>query len=512
MRFYFEFFTTFRPQHDKTSKNSLARLFQTGFRSDAKLLAPLGEKQSRTHTSLVMGYFTSAKEKALETFPVLLERWKEKLASGKRKSLDFIATFTSSSKAPIEKHRERCEDIEKIWDAFVDSFVGTLHAQGGAGCASRAGRGSSFASSSCSSDGDVDGTKMEGDERGRRRAARERLVTIGDLHGDLEQTKRAFRACSLTDSRDKWIGGKTIVVQVGDQLDRGPDEVAVMYFLERVAEEAERSGGELVRILGNHETLNIAGRFRYAQREGCADFTRWRDRQKIGMEMKKMCFGSEKQMERRYRKKKEKNWCAYETGEKRHEKLPSWIREDDVHSINRWKAVCPGGEFTKRFFSGKNVAERVGSTLFVHAGVLEHHALYGLENINKDIREWAINAENPRGVPPSHVQSDQSIVWARDYAHTDEERCDCAKLSRALRFLPGVERVVVGHTIQKGGGGATAACDGKVLRVDVGMSRGCGGNTSEGVEILNDGEKITRMVDGRGRQPMTGVENRFQPA
>ena len=446
------------------------------------------------------GYFTTLKEKTLnETFPFV----KAKLHSGKKKTLDYVSSLYYSKRAPIEKYGEECEDIEKIWDGFVDAFVGTLHAQGGAGCASRA---------PCFSDGDDGkggGTKEIETRNGR--TARERVVTIGDLHGDLEQTKRAFRACHLTNSNDKWIGGKTTVVQVGDQLDRGPDEVAVMYFLERVAEEAERSGGELVRILGNHETLNIAGRFRYAQREGCADFTRWRDRQKIGMELKKMCFGSEKQMERRYRKKKQTNWCAYETGEKRHEKLPSWIREDDVHSINRWKAVCPGGEFTKRFFAGKNVAERVGSTLFVHAGVLEHHALYGLENINKDIREWASNAENPRGVPPSHVQSDQSIVWARDYAHTEEERCDCAKLSRALHFLPGVERVVVGHTIQKGGGGATAACDGKVLRVDVGMSRGCGGNTSEGVEILNDGEKITRMVDGQGRQPMTGVESRFQP-
>ena len=445
------------------------------------------------------GYFTTLKEKTLnETFPFV----KAKLHSGKKKTLDYVSSLYYSKRAPIEKYGEECEDIEKIWDGFVDAFVGTLHAQGGAGCASRA---------PCFSDGDDGkggGTKEI--ETRNRRTARERVVTIGDLHGDLEQTKRAFRACHLTDLKDKWIGGKTTVVQVGDQLDRGPDEVAVMYFLERVAEEAERSGGELLRILGNHETLNIAGRFRYAQREGCADFTRWRDRQKIGMELKKMCFGSEKQMERRYRKKKQTNWCAYETGEKRHEKLPSWIREDDVHSINRWKAVCPGGEFTKRFFAGKNVAERVGSTLFVHAGVLEHHALYGLENINKDIREWASNAENPRGVPPLHVQSDQSIVWARDYAHTEEERCDCAKLSRALHFLPGVERVVVGHTIQKGGGGATAACDGKVLRVDVGMSRGCGGNTSEGVEILNDGEKITRMVDGQGRQPMTGVESRFQ--
>ena len=243
------------------------------------------------------GYFTTLKEKTLnETFPFV----KGKLHSGKKKTLDYVSSLYYSKRAPIEKYGEECEDIEKIWDGFVDAFVGTLHAQGGAGCASRA---------PCFSDGDDGkggGTKEIETRNGR--TARERVVTIGDLHGDLEQTKRAFRACHLTDSKDKWIGGKTTVVQVGDQLDRGPDEVAVMYFLERVAEEAERSGGELVRILGNHETLNIAGRFRYAQREGCADFTRWRDRQKIGMELKKMCFGSEKQMERRYWKKKQTNW------------------------------------------------------------------------------------------------------------------------------------------------------------------------------------------------------------
>ena len=38
--------------------------------------------------------------------------------------------------------------------------------------------------------------------------------------------------------------------------------------------------------------------------------------------------------------------------------------------------------------------------------------------------------------------------------------------------LPGAARMVVGHTIQSGG--INSACEGRVLRVDVGLSKGCG--------------------------------------
>ena len=405
--------------------------------------------------------------------------------SASAKELRFRIT-RSSKTAPIDSHEE-CKDLKEIWDSFVDAFVGTLHAQGGSGCATDPSKK----------------TKKLRTNGGLWKERVGRLYAIGDVHGDLRKTREAFRACGMTDASDRWCGGDSTVVQVGDQLDRGPDEVAVMYFLERVAEEAELAGGEVVQLLGNHETLNMSGRFRYATKEGSADFTRWRDRQKIGMEMKKMCFG--KTIEKRYGNKDEPNLCKFETGEKKHQQLPSWIQDEQSHEANRWRALCPGGEFTKRFFARQNVAQIVGSTLFVHAGVLEHHALYGLENINEDIKQWALKADNPRGVPPAHVQTDQSIVWARDYAHTNEDQCDCSKLERALSFLPGVERVVVGHTIQQSGGGATATCNGKVIRVDVGMSRGCGGNVSEGVEILNDGEKITRLVFEKGRTKMTGV-------
>lgn len=42
----------------------------------------------------------------------------------------------------------------------------------------------------------------------------ERLVAIGDLHGDYAKTLRAFTLAGLIDDKTKWIGGKTVVVQV----------------------------------------------------------------------------------------------------------------------------------------------------------------------------------------------------------------------------------------------------------------------------------------------------------
>ena len=109
-----------------------------------------------------------------------------------------------------------------------------------------------------------------------------RIVAIGDLHGDMDKARRAFRVAGLIDEQDRWAGGTTTAVQVrlvrrsaailllctrsccrgggvalswsalnsekspddgqvGDQLDRGDDELQVLYFLERVAREAQVS-------------------------------------------------------------------------------------------------------------------------------------------------------------------------------------------------------------------------------------------------------------------------------
>jgi hypothetical protein len=52
--------------------------------------------------------------------------------------------------------------------------------------------------------------------------------------------------------------------QVGDILDRGDQELKLLYMLERLQRQAAAAGGALWVLNGNHETMNVGGNFRYA--------------------------------------------------------------------------------------------------------------------------------------------------------------------------------------------------------------------------------------------------------
>jgi len=72
---------------------------------------------------------------------------------------------------------------------------------------------------------------------------------------------------------------------------------------------------------------------------------------------------------------------------------------------------------------------------------------------------------------PHHLVHGGAVVWARDYSDRKPANCKCEALAEVLKAMPHpAERMVMGHTIQRG---INAACEGKALRVDVGMSSGC---------------------------------------
>lgn len=77
-----------------------------------------------------------------------------------------------------------------------------------------------------------------------------------------------------------------VSLQVGDQLDRGDNEIQILYFLERLQKEAAAAGGALHILNGNHETMNVGGRFRYATQPGRIDFLRWQLLQSMGEGLK----------------------------------------------------------------------------------------------------------------------------------------------------------------------------------------------------------------------------------
>src|SRR5580658_1823284 len=95
------------------------------------------------------------------------------------------------------------------------------------------------------------------------RSAPARLVAIGDLHGDLDHTRRALRLTGAIDAKDQWAGGSLVVVQTGDEIDRGDDDREILDSVERWEAQAKATGGEFIALLGNHELMNAALDFRY---------------------------------------------------------------------------------------------------------------------------------------------------------------------------------------------------------------------------------------------------------
>ncbi len=78
----------------------------------------------------------------------------------------------------------------------------------------------------------------------------QRIVAIGDVHGDYDQFVSLLRTAGLIDGENKWTGGKTHLVQVGDVVDRGPASRKVMDLLMELEKQAKEAGGRVTRFSG----------------------------------------------------------------------------------------------------------------------------------------------------------------------------------------------------------------------------------------------------------------------
>uniref|UniRef100_A0A7S0YMK0 Calcineurin-like phosphoesterase domain-containing protein n=1 Tax=Polytomella parva TaxID=51329 RepID=A0A7S0YMK0_9CHLO len=94
-----------------------------------------------------------------------------------------------------------------------------------------------------------------------------RVVAVGDLHGDYQKTIECLTASKVisinSDNTIHWIGKNTVVVQLGDVLGRGPDEICILQLLRYLDACARREGGAVYMLNGNHEFMNVCGSFKY---------------------------------------------------------------------------------------------------------------------------------------------------------------------------------------------------------------------------------------------------------
>ncbi|KAI6696007.1 hypothetical protein NL676_023717 [Syzygium grande] len=299
--------------------------------------------------------------------------------------------------------------------------------------------------------------------------APDRLVAVGDLHGDLPKSKQALALAGLIDGEGRWAGGSTTLVQVGDVLDRGGDELKVLYFLEKLKREAARSGGKVITMHGNHEIMNVEGDFRYVTQHGLEEFRVWADWFRTGIAMKGLCKGLEKERDP-------------------FDGIPvafPGVKEDLFDGFRaRIAALRPGGPISSRFLSQNLTVVVVGESVFVHGGILAEYASYGLERINDEVRDW-INGLKGR-LSPHYMRGRNSLVWLRKFSDVVAKNCDCSALEHALATIPGAKRMIMGHTIQESG--INGACNNRAIRIDVGMSNGCGNGLPEVLEITRNSE------------------------
>src|SRR5215213_2284997 len=91
----------------------------------------------------------------------------------------------------------------------------------------------------------------------------QRIVAVGDLHGDYQAWIEIASRAGLIDRRSRWAGGSAVLVQTGDITDRGPDSLKIIRHLMRLQGQARRAGGRVVVLVGNHEAMNMTGDLRY---------------------------------------------------------------------------------------------------------------------------------------------------------------------------------------------------------------------------------------------------------
>lgn len=277
----------------------------------------------------------------------------------------------------------------------------------------------------------------------------ERVVAVGDVHGDYDQFVAVLRSAGLIDADAKWSGGKAHLVQTGDILDRGADSRKAMDLLIRLEEEAQKSGGAVHALIGNHEAMNLYGDLRYLVEGEVAAF---RD------------AGSEKAREEAYKEhQKEVERALGKAPNFDDAYRKRWEAENPLGFAEHRRAFGPQGKYGK-WIRGHNAVIRIDGSLFLHGGISPKFADWSVRQINERVRS---ELEDFTKLDGGIVTNENGPLWYRGLANGDEKALE--EHVRKLLFNFTVERVVIGHTYTDGA--IVPRFDGKVLQIDIGLSR-----------------------------------------
>lgn len=306
-------------------------------------------------------------------------------------------------------------------------------------------------------------------------SAAARIVVLADVHGDLAGAREALALAGVigvdvdkdvngtrAERAWRWTGGSDTLVQLGDLVDRGPDDSAVLKFFLQLSEEAKRAGGRVVVLMGNHELLQLQGTFSYVHADSMSDPELLVDPQPGDTSAPVGAEQDAREADQARGSDVHVDWELDERTREREREL--WAdnkRQRDLRAA-RSRAFGPSSALGA-FVRGLPVVhlDAPSRTLFVHAGLepamlaalprradanAETADLPELEALNRFAREEldaAAHGGRPaaaRGRPRARVLSGSGPVWTRAVVKS-AMRGDCEPLEQVgIRRQAGSER------------------------------------------------------------------------
>ena len=265
------------------------------------------------------------------------------------------------------------------------------------------------------------------------------IKVIGDIHGDFNVLIKSLKKAKVINNKHRWIGGKTHIVQVGDIIDRGGrpgvittvsdpmEEYKIYEFLNNLDIQAEKVGGKVHYLIGNHELMNMLGDFRYVH---------------------------------------------------------------DKHLINvdkRRELFKPGGYMANMLACHSYAVLKINDWYFCHAGLLPKHigrkTLSEINNFVRGVLRGEIRSNKSNSSEYEDILlSNDSLFWNRFYVNNSDK---CTILNQTLDLLGnknGKGGMVIGHTPHKD---IFSECNQRLWFADVGLSDGFGKDYFNNIQILH---------------------------
>ena len=271
-----------------------------------------------------------------------------------------------------------------------------------------------------------------------------KLIAISDIEGNFEQFKEFLINNKVMDKNYKWTFGKGHLVTVGDFFDRGLFVTQTLWLIYSLEEQAEKAGGKVHFVLGNHDLMNMNKDLRY---------------------VRKKYFENAKLM-----------------------------NEESTFLLSQY-----GTELGK-WLNTKNIVEKIGDYVFVHAGISKEVSDLNLsvEELNEHAREYYFN--NRKGQKGKDAIANviymygKSPMWYRGYGKETTKKEDLEEILKKLN----AKKFVIGHTLRKE---VTYLMDGRVIDIDVLHSKG----KTQGLLIRN-GKEYAVDIKGKKSKIKHGVE------